>query len=398
MTVSALPPSFWQLLYPWLVHSVVARAVQLSLIFHAIASHTLSTWVSAMLAAGATASTLMTVPVGRLFNRLGPGHINRIATCFCLIGTFGLYCLPLDFEHIYCSILIWIIVGQCLLFTSVASYRGMGALFTGKQRLVAFARMNIVSNISDIVTPVAVGWLFFLNAESIPIVAGLLALTSFCMPRPKLLTSESSSSSPASISLLCNVKKVWVTRPVLLAIFIGATIHAILFVFDLIIPITGTALNLTSTQVGSILSTLALSQAIASLYLSMHPVQSNRLFNQFLNSLFLGSVALFFAFMAQSFISLLVVTLIIGLGFGMIQPLSMSLIYHHTAPTSVGDAVSIRLLLNSLGRIFAPMVLALSLSYMSPSTFLSVIGILILSVVGILKWLYKTQILKGHSP
>ena len=388
MTVSALPPSFWQLLYPWLVHSVVARAVQLSLIFHAIASHTLSTWVSAMLAAGATASTLMTVPVGRLFNRLGPGHINRIATSFCLIGTFGLYCLPLDFEHIYCSILIWIIAGQCLLFTSVASYRGMGALFTGKQRLIAFARMNIVSNISDIVTPVAVGWLFFLNAESIPIVAGLLALTSFCMPRPKLLTSDSSSSSPASISLLGNVKKVWVTRPVFLAILIGATIHSILFVFDLIIPITGTALNLTSTQVGSILSTLALSQAIASLYLSMHPVQSNRLFNQFLNSLFLGSVALFFAF-TTSFCSLLIVTLIIGLGYGMIQPLSMSLIYHHTAPTSVGDAVSIRLLLNSLGRIFAPMVLALSLSYMSPSTFLSVIAILILSVVGILKWLYK---------
>lgn len=264
----------------------------------------------------------------------------------------------------------------------------MGALFTGKQRLIAFARMNIVSNISDIVTPVAVGWLFFLNAESIPIVAGLLALTGFCMPRPKLLTSDSSSSSPASISLLGNVKKVWVTRPVFLAILIGATIHSILFVFDLIIPITGTALNLTSTQVGSILSTLALSQAIASLYLSMHPVQSNRLFNQFLNSLFLGSVALFFAF-TTSFCSLLIVTLIIGLGYGMIQPLSMSLIYHHTAPTSVGDAVSIRLLLNSLGRIFAPMVLALSLSYMSPSTFLSVIAILILSVVGILKWLYK---------
>ena len=95
MTVSALPPSFWQLLYPWLVHLVVARAVQLSLIFHAIASHTPSAWVSAMLAAGATASTLMTVPVGRLFNRLGPGNINRIATSFCLIGTFGLYCLPL---------------------------------------------------------------------------------------------------------------------------------------------------------------------------------------------------------------------------------------------------------------------------------------------------------------
>ena len=217
------------------------------------------------------------------------------------------------------------------------------------------------------------------------------------MPRPKLLTSDSSSSSPASISLLGNVKKVWVTRPVFLAILIGATIHAILFVFDLIIPITGTDLNLTSTQVGSILSTLALSQAIASLYLSLHPVQSDRLFNQFLNSLFLGSVALFFAF-TTSFSSLLIVTLIIGLVYGMIQPLSMSLIYHHTEQASVGDAVSIRLLLNSLGRIFAPMVLALSLSYVSASTFLSVIGILILCVVGILKWLYKTQILKGHSP
>ena len=83
--------------------------------------------------------------------------------------------------------------------------------------------------------------------------------------------------------------------------------------------------------------------------------------------------------------------LIIGLGFGMIQPLSMSLIYHHTEQASVGDAVSIRLLLNSLGRICAPMVLALALSYMAPTTFLSVMGGLIFGVAAVLKWVVKTE-------
>lgn len=199
------------------------------------------------------------------------------------------------------------------------------------------------------------------------------------------------NTNTASLSLFTNLKKVLATRLVYLAILIGAVIHSVLFVFDLIIPITGTGFNLTSTHVGTILSTLALSQAVASTYLSMKPFPSETLFNHFLEGLFLGSIALLFAFMTQGFLSLLIATLIIGLGFGMIQPLSISLIYHHTEQASVGDAVSIRLLLNSLGRICAPMVLALALSYMAPTTFLSVMGGLIFVVAAVLKWVVKTE-------
>lgn len=391
MTTASLPIAFWQLLYPWFANSIVARAVQLSLIFHAVASNTPSAWVSTMLAAGATASTLMTVPVGRLFNHWGPGPLNRISSYFCLAGTLGLYLFPVDFDHIYFSILIWVLVGQSLLFTSVASYRGMGGLFTSKQRLVAFARMNIVSNLSDIVTPLAIGWLFFIDPTFIAIVSGLLGVTNFLVPQPKIVPKGVNNTNTASLSLFTNLKKVLATRLVYLAILIGAVIHSVLFVFDLIIPITGTGFNLTSTHVGTILSTLALSQAVASTYLSMKPFPSETLFNHFLEGLFLGSIALLFPFMTQGFLSLLIATLIIGLGFGMIQPLSISLIYHHTEQASVGDAVSIRLLLNSLGRICAPMVLALALSYMAPTTFLSVMGGLIFVVAAVLKWVVKTE-------
>ncbi len=307
----------------------------------------------------------MTVPVGRLFNHWGPGVLNRISTCFCLIGSLGLCVFPVDFDHICFSILTWILVGQSILFTSVATYRGMGGLFTDKQRLVAFARMNIVSNLSDIITPLAIGWLFFINSELIPIVAGLLAITNFCVPQPEPRFLKMTDHSVASLSILTNLRKVFLTRPVYLAILIGAIIHSILFVFDLIIPIMGTRFNLTSIQVGTILSTLALSQAAASAYLSIRPFPSETLFKHFLEGLLLGSIALISSFMTQGFVSLLIATLIIGLGFGMIQPLSMSLIYHHTEQSAVGDAVSIRLLLNSLGRICAPMLLALTLNYIT---------------------------------
>ncbi len=181
----------------------------------------------------------------------------------------------------------------------------MGGLFTSKQRLVAFARMNIVSNLSDIVTPLAIGWLFFIDPTFIPIVAGLLGVTNFLVPQPKIVPQSVNETPAASLSLFTNLKKVLVTRPVYLAILIGAAIHSILFVFDLIIPITGTGFNLTSTHVGTILSTLALSQAVASTYLSMKPFPSETLFNHFLEGLFLGSIALLFAFMTQGFLSLL---------------------------------------------------------------------------------------------
>lgn len=388
MTQTALSIAFCQLLYPWFANSIVARSVQLTLIFHLVTSETPSAWVSVMLASGATASALMTVPVGRLFNHLGSGPINRIATGFTLLATLGLYILPHDFEHIYCAMAIWIIAGQSMLFTTIASYRGMGALFIGQARVVAFARMNIVSNLSDIVTPIAIGWLFFVNDQWIPFVIATLAITNFFVPQPKM-PMLTSTKTVAGFSLLRNIKNVLVTRPVYLAILIGAAIHSLLFIFDLIIPLTGNGLNLTTKEVGAILSSLALSQALASAYLSFRPITSETLFDRFINGLCVGSCALLFAVVTHNFFSLLALTLVIGLGFGLIQPLSMSLIYHHTDLAAVGDAVSIRLFLNSLGRICAPMVLACALHYTSPTTFSSIMGVLILGVVAIVKMTEK---------
>ena len=236
-----------------------------------------------MLASGATASALMTVPVGRLFNHWGPGPINRISAVFSLSATAGLYLLPLDLEHIYCSMLIWILAGQSILFTTVGTYRGVGGIFAERKRLVAFARMSIVSNLSDIVTPLVIGWLFYLNPDFIPVISAGLAVTAFCIPQPKLTDITARSGSIASLSLLTNLKSVLINRFVTLAIVIGAGIHSLLFICDLIIPITGSTFNLTSTEVGTILSVLALSQATASAYLSFRAYPSDTLFKHFLN-------------------------------------------------------------------------------------------------------------------
>ena len=331
-----------------------------------------------MLASGATASALMTVPVGRLFNHWGPGPINRISAVFSLSATAGLFLLPLDLEHIYCSMLIWILAGQSILFTTMGTYRGVGGFFAERKRLVAFARMSIVSNLSDIVTPLVIGWLFYLNPNLIPIIMAGLAVTALCIPQPKLTDITARSGSIASLSLLTNLKSVLINRFVTLAIVIGAAIHSLLFICDLIIPITGNTFNLTSTEVGTILSVLALSQAAASAYLSFRAYPSDTLFKHFLNGLILGSLGLLGAYVTEGFGTLLAATAIIGLGFGMIQPLSMSLIYHHMKASSVGDAVSIRLLLNSLGRIFAPMVLALALSFTTSTTLLTIMGFVLM--------------------
>ncbi len=377
--------AFWQLLYPWLANSIVARAVQLSLIFHTVASNTPPTWISALLASGATASACMTVPVGRLFNHWGPGPINRVATLFGLSATAGLFLLPLDFKHIYCSMLIWILAGQSILFTTIGTYRGVGGIFTEQKRLIAFARMGIFSNLSDIVIPLVIGWLFYLNHNLIPAIAAGLAVTAFCIPQPRISDITTRKHSMASSSLLTNLKTVLTNRFVAMAIVVGAGIHSLLFICDLIIPVTGNAFNLTSKQVGTLLAILAFSQATASAYLSVRTLPPNTLFKHFLNGLFLGSLGLLSAYTTEGFASLLATTAIIGLGFGMIQPLSMSLIYHYITASSVGDAVSIRFLLNSLGRIFAPMLLALALSIMTSTTFLTTMGSVLVLIAILLR-------------
>ena len=386
MTSSSLPIAFWQLLYPWFANAVAARSIQLSLIFHAVAANTPSAWMSAMLAAGAAMSTLFTVPVGRLFNRWGPGPLSRTAGLFCLAAIAGLSVVPFDHEHMYFSILIWILAGQSILFTSVATYRGMGSLFTDKKRLIAFARMNIVSNLSDIVTPLIIGWLFFINPDLIPIVVGLLTISTFLVPQPKIENSNPTEAHQPSLLSFANLKKFPLAKPVYLAILIGAAIHSTLFIFDIIIPMIGSSLSLTSKEIGMVLSTLALSQAVSSTYLSIRPFPLEDLFKHFLNGLLFGGVILLLAFWTQDFTSLLIMTMGTGLGFGMIQPISMSLIYQHTSSALVGDAVSIRLMLNSIGRICAPMLLAFALGLMSATTFLTGIGCVMILLVTVLKW------------
>lgn len=328
-----LRTAFRRLFAQWYLLGLAARCLQFTLIFEAVSHGVGAAWMGAVMAASSVACAVFTIYAGRLYNRFGPSPLNRCAALCCAGAGF----LATQHEAPAALAVAWMLTGMTLMLAATAGYRGIGGLFGAADRVSRFSRMCLLSNVSEIAMPVAIGALFSQAPDLMPFI-------------------------------------------VLAGVVAGSGVNALFCILDILVPTAGGGMGLTTIQTGTLLSACALAQVAASSLLS---VRANHwtLLPQLRNALLLGGVALSGAALADGFASFLLVVSVAGFGFGLVKPLSMSTLFQYAPPESVGDIVGMRFMLNNLGRIMMSLFMAAGVGgFMSSTVFLSTLALIVLVV------------------
>ena len=328
-----LRTAFRRLFAQWYLLGLAARCLQFTLIFEAVSHGVGAAWMGAVMAASSVACAVFTIYAGRLYNRFGPSPLNRCAALCCAGAGF----LATQHEAPAALAVAWMLTGMTLMLAATAGYRGIGGLFGAADRVSRFSRMCLLSNVSEIAMPVAIGALFSQAPDLMPFI-------------------------------------------VLAGVVAGSGVNALFCILDILVPTAGGGMGLTTIQTGTLLSACALAQVAAGSLLSVR-ANHRTLLPQLRNALLLGGVALSGAALADGFASFLLVVSVAGFGFGLVKPLSMSTLFQYAPPESVGDIVGMRFMLNNLGRIMMSLFMAAGVGgFMSSTVFLSTLALIVLVV------------------
>lgn len=168
-----LRTAFRRLFAQWYLLGLAARCLQFTLIFEAVSHGVGAAWMGAVMAASSVACAVFTIYAGRLYNRFGPSPLNRCAALCCAGAGF----LATQHEAPAALAVAWMLTGMTLMLAATAGYRGIGGLFGAADRVSRFSRMCLLSNVSEIAMPVAIGALFCILDILVPTAGGGMGLT-----------------------------------------------------------------------------------------------------------------------------------------------------------------------------------------------------------------------------
>ena len=382
-----LRTAFRRLFAQWYLLGLAARCLQFTLIFEAVSHGVGAAWMGAVMAASSVACAVFTIYAGRLYNRFGPSPLNRCAALCCAGAGF----LATQHEAPAALAVAWMLTGMTLMLAATAGYRGIGGLFGAADRVSRFSRMCLLSNVSEIAMPVAIGALFSQAPDLMPFIVLAVSLALFFLSSGVSRSDLRAHGLVESTDLLVNIRRlagsgpllagvVAGSGPLLAGVVAGSGVNALFCILDILVPTAGGGMGLTTIQTGTLLSACALAQVAASSLLSVR-ANHRTLLPQLRNALLLGGVALSGAALADGFASFLLVVSVAGFGFGLVRPLSMSTIFQYAPPESVGDIVGMRFMLNNLGRIMMSLFMAAGVGgFMSSTVFLSTLALIVLVV------------------
>ncbi len=376
MVSAQLRTSFRRLFAHWYLLGLGARCLQLTLIFLAVSQDVSAGLMGAVMAASSVICGILTVFAGRLYSRLGPAPLNRCSALCCAAAAL----LATQHHELAALALAWTLAAMTLMLSSTAGYRGIGSLFGAAERISRFSRMSLLSNVNEILLPVAISAVFATSPGLTPIIVLAVCLVDLFMPAGISRAEFKASGRPVTRALAVNLRRLFASGPLLAGVTAGAAINALLCIFDVLIPAAGGAMDLQTTEIGILLSASALAQVAASMLLTVRP-NHRTLMKQLRNALMLGGAALTGAVLADGFAAFLVVVAVSSFGFGLVRPLSMSAIFQFSPPDSVGDIVGLRFMLNNFSRILMSLFMTACVGgFMSSTAFLSTVGGIVLAV------------------
>lgn len=307
--------------------------------------------VGTLIALYALLPALLSVKAGRWIDRIG---VNKPL----LIGSVGVGCgtvMPFIFPTLTALYATSIITGVSFMLINVSAYHAVGEMSAPEERPVNFSYVALGFSTSAFIAPMLTGVAidqlgyrstFFIL--SLFTVLPIIALSANLLPAPKVHASREAMAKGDVMDLLRDAD--------LRRLFIAMAILTVAWdIYGFAIPIHGSHIGLTASQIGIVMGAFA--AATFTVRLAM-PFIANRVkpWSLLAASLLISSVSFVAIPFTDSVGLLMAIMFLMGLGLGAPQPMVLTLL-HQSAPVGrAGEALGLRTTLINTSQTVMPLV------------------------------------------
>jgi predicted MFS family arabinose efflux permease len=308
-------------------------------------------FIGLMIAMYSLLPALLALQVGKLTDRLGV----RLPM---LIGSFGVVLgllLPWLFQSMFALYASAALIGVAHMMANVSAQNLVGSFGGAEHRTRNFSNFALVMAIGSFLGPLAGGISidYFGHARSylyvafFPLVPVLILLFVRGVGGGPRVKSEE-EQAVLSTSLLSNP----VLRRTLIASAMGVTGQDL---FQFYMPIYGHSVGLSASAIGVVLGMFGIAAFFVRIWLPalVKRWDADRVFSY---SLYVAAAAFVLFPLFSSAVTLSLVALVLGLGMGCAQPITLMLIYGRAPEGRSGEALGMRITINQCTHIVVPIV------------------------------------------
>jgi MFS family permease len=301
--------------------------------------------------------TLIAIYAGRFADRFG----YRIPMLFGTSGMVVGLSLPFFWPTLTALFFCATLTGSCYIFYTVSVQSLVGSLGSGTERTRNYSLYALCVSITALTGPLIAGFgLEYLGGDRayllmalIPVVAIVLQL---CLTARSATVARTPSARHTSAAEGQAHRGSMFANPRLRRIFIIAgVVETANELGNFLLPVYGTQIGLSPSQIGIVMSMLAIALFIVRALVPRATARWGEI--QVLGaSLMVAAGASILMPLFDSFISVMAVAFLLGLGIGAGAPLSMSLVYSRAPRDRTGEAMGIRQTVNKGTEMIIPLV------------------------------------------
>jgi len=294
---------------------------------------------------------ILSVAAGRWIDRIGVQRPFLVGSMTVGVGTFVSFVWP----SIYALYATSVIVGVGFMLINVAAYHAVGEMSTPEERPVNFSYVALGFSTSTFIAPILSGVVIDTLGHRIAFliltlftVLPVIALTMTQLPRHRPHASLETKPVGRVLDLLrdTELRRLFITMAI---ITVGWDVYAFA------IPLHGTSIGLSASEIGIVLGAFA--AATFTVRLAM-PFIAQRIRPWTLLKYALLMAGLSFALIpfAHGMALLMLLMFMLGLGLGAPQPMVLTLLHEAAPPGRAGEALGLRTTLINASQTTMPML------------------------------------------
>jgi len=292
---------------------------------------------------------LLSVSAGKVSDRFG-FRVPVMASCS---GVMLSLILPFFYPELAALFVTAAVAGTCNIFYVVAIQHAIGAYGEGPARTRNYSLFAVCVGISALVGPVVSGFAI----DTIGHRAAFLVIAAF--PAVTLLMLAMRSARPLRTRPHAEPPargRVWDllrNAPLRRVLVATALLETGMELFNFLMPIYGSAIGLSASEIGIVMGTFALAMLVVRTLMTRLVRRSGEA-GVFGASMLVAAVACVAFPVVSGFVPLLLMSFLLGLGLGCGAPLSMTLSYNRSPSGRAGEAIGLRQTVNKTMETVAP--------------------------------------------
>jgi MFS family permease len=331
-------------------------AARLTGTLYALSNKASAFTVGVQMALFALVPALLAVRAGRWLDTSGPFRPLLLGTALMTAGALLPALFPYEVADIAPLLVASALLGTGFMYVQITAQHVVGSLAAPDRRPAAFSMLALAFSTSGLIAPVASGFLidsighratlaciFLLLASGL----ALLLMQRARLPQPPPRRDDQVAGNPFELFRVAEVRHV---------LIVSGMISMAWDLQTFMIPVYGTSVGLSASQIGMIIGAFAAATFVIRLAM---PALSRRyrewqvlVFTLLTSGVAYGLMPLF-----DSVVPLMVVMFLLGLGLGSAQPNVMSLLHDRSPEGRVGEALGLRTIVMNSSHVVLPLVI-----------------------------------------